>query len=241
MCYVIGIRVPKKQTVKVGNKDLDIDMIDIPAQSGFAYNQYPVIYSPNNTQALTPTMMHWELIPNWVPNQKELTESRKKYNTLNIKSETIFENKVAQAVVHLQRCLVPVSYFFEWQDIEKQKIPHCISVKETNPFFMAGVWNEWKDHTSGQIIQSFGIITTVANTFMEKIHNTKKRMPTILDTELAGAWMEPNITTNQIQEIAKHAISEDQLVAHTIKKDFLQSNDPTEPHNYTIFSSQTLF
>ena len=62
MCYVIGIRVPKKHTVKVGNKDLDIDTIDIPAQSGFAYNQYPVIYSPNNTQALTPTMMHLSLI-----------------------------------------------------------------------------------------------------------------------------------------------------------------------------------
>ncbi|MFZ9146959.1 MAG: SOS response-associated peptidase family protein, partial [Sediminibacterium sp.] len=113
MCYVIGVKVPKKQTIKVGDAPIELDPIDIPVQSGFSYNQWPVIYKEEN--AIRPGLMHWELIPNWTRNQKELIESRKKYTTLNIKSEGIFTNKVAQAVVHTNRCLVLASHFFEWQ------------------------------------------------------------------------------------------------------------------------------
>jgi hypothetical protein len=72
MCYVIGIKIPKKQTIKIGDKVLDLDALDIPVQSGFAYDQWPVIYndpSGNVTQPnLRPGLMHWELIPNWARN-----------------------------------------------------------------------------------------------------------------------------------------------------------------------------
>ena len=87
MCYVVGVKIPKKQTIKIGDKKLDLDPIELPAQSGFSYQQWPVLFNEQQGQEyqLRPGMMHWELIPNWVRNQKELTESRKKYTTLNIK------------------------------------------------------------------------------------------------------------------------------------------------------------
>ena len=88
MCYVIGVKVPKKQTIKVGDTPLEIDPIEIPVQSGFAYNNWPVIYKEEGQ--LRPGPMHWELIASWTRNQKDLVESRKKYTTLNIKSEGIF-------------------------------------------------------------------------------------------------------------------------------------------------------
>jgi hypothetical protein len=75
MCYVIGVKVPKKQTIKVGEHPIELDPIDISVQSGFSYNQWPVIYKEE--QAIQPGLMHWELIPHWTRNQKELIESRK--------------------------------------------------------------------------------------------------------------------------------------------------------------------
>jgi putative SOS response-associated peptidase YedK len=243
MCYVVGVKVPKKQTIKIGDKNIDLDPIELPAQSGFSYQQWPVIFNEQQgqTNILRPGMMHWELIPNWVRNQQELNESRKKYTTLNIKSEGILQNKVAQALVHTNRCLVLASHFFEWQEVNKEKYPHCIQLKDAGLFYMAGVWNEWTDYTSGETKNSFGIITTEANEFMAKIHNVKKRMPTILNDALATAWVSANLNSNEIQEIATTKIEADSMIAHTVAKNFLQSNEPCEKAAYQIFTPQTLF
>ena len=240
---MVGIKIPKKQTIKIGESKIDLDPIELPAQSGFSYQQWPVIFNEEQEGgAITrPGMMHWELIPNWVRNQKELTESRKKYTTLNIKSEGIFQNKVAQALVHTNRCLVLASHFFEWQEVNKAKFPHCIQLKNKELFYIAGVWNTWTDHASGVLKNSFGIITTEANEFMAKIHNVKKRMPTILNDELAAAWISSALTTNEIQTIAGTKINSTAMQAHTVTKNFLQTNDPCEKQAYQIYTPQNLF
>ncbi len=243
MCYVVGVKVPKKQKIKIGDKNIELDPIEMPAQSGFSYQQWPVIF--NETQGsesiLRPGLMHWELIPNWVRNQKELNESRKKYTTLNIKSEGILQNKVAQALVHTNRCLVLATHFFEWQEVNKEKFPHYIKLKEQDLFYMAGVWNTWTDYSTGETKNSFGIITTEANDFMARIHNVKKRMPTILDETLAKAWVTENLNSNEIQEIAGTRINAHAMQAYTVAKNFLQSNNPCEPQAYQIFTPQSLF
>lgn len=243
MCYVVGVKVPKKQTIKIGDKPIDIDPIEIPAQSGFSYQQWPVIFNETQDQSnvLRPGTMHWELIPNWVRNQHELNESRKKYTTLNIQSEGILQNKVAQALVHTNRCIVLASHFFEWQEVNKEKYPHFIQLKDRDLFYMAGVWNTWTDYASGETKNSFGILTTEANAFMAKIHNVKKRMPTILTDELAAAWVSAKLSSNEIQEIAGTKVDADSMVAHTVAKNFLQSNNPCEKVAYQIFTPQTLF
>jgi len=243
MCYVVGIKISKKQTIKIGDTKIDLDPIELPAQSGFSYQQWPVIFNEQQASgAITrPGMMHWELIPDWVRNQKELTESRKKYTTLNIKSEGILQNKVAQALVHTNRCLVLASHFFEWQEVNKEKFPHCIQVKGNALFYIAGVWNTWTDQASGTKKNSFGIITTEANEFMAKIHNVKKRMPTILNESLAATWISSGLNTNEIQNIAGTKIDSTAMHAHTVAKSFLQSADPCEKQAYQIFTPQSLF
>lgn len=238
MCYVIGIRIPKKQTLKIGNTLLELEAIDIPVKSGFAYDQWPVIFKE---PLLRPGLMHWELIPNWVRNEKELIESRKKYTTLNIKAETLLSNKVALATIYTHRCLVLASHFFEWQQIEKEKYPHCIALNELPLFYIAGVWNTWTNQQTGEIKNSFGIITTEANDLMSKIHNVKKRMPTILDDDLANSWVNENLNDAQLLEIAKHQYEEHKMKAYTVAKNFQLSPTPCEKVDYKIFTPQSLF
>jgi len=246
MCYAVGIKIPKKQTIKVGQVQLNLDDLDIPVQSGFAYEGWPVIFNESdeaNTpqQMLRPGLMHWELIPSWVRNEKELIESRKKYTTLNIKAENILNNKVAQGTIHTHRCLVLASHFFEWQQIEKEKYPYCISVNDKPVFYMAGVWNTWTNQNTGETKNSFGIITTEANALMSKIHNVKKRMPTILDLDAANSWVNENLNDVQILELAKYQINESKLSAYTVAKNFQQSPSPCEKKEYKIFTPQSLF
>jgi putative SOS response-associated peptidase YedK len=106
---------------------------------------------------------------------------------------------------------------------------------------MAGVWNTWTDYSTGETKNSFGIITTEANELMAKIHNVKKRMPTILDEDLGKAWVTENLNSNEIQEIAGTRINAHAMQAHTVAKNFMQSNDPCEKQVYQIFTPQSLF
>ena len=238
MCYVIGIKIPKKQTIKIVGTALDIDAIDIPVQSGFAYDQWPVIFKE---PLLRPGLMHWELIPHWVRNEKELSESRKKYTTLNIKAETILSNKVAQSSIHTHRCLVLASHFFEWQQIENEKYPHLISIKDSPLFYIAGVWNTWTNQNTGEIKYCFGIITTEANSLMSKIHNVKKRMPTILEENIANTWVNENLNDVQILELANHQIDDIKMSAYTVAKNFQQIENPCEKVEYKIVTQHTFF
>jgi hypothetical protein len=136
---------------------------------------------------------------------------------------------------------VLASHFFEWQEVNKENFPHCIQVKENALFYIAGVGNTWTDHVSGEQKNSFGIITTEANEFMAKIHNVKKRMPTILNEDLASAWVSSGLSTNEIQTIAGTKIDSNAMQAHTVAKNFLQANNPCEKQAYQIFTPQSLF
>lgn len=53
----------------------------------------------------------------------------------------------------------------------------------------AGLWNDWTDKATGEIINTFSIVTTPGNPMMAKIHNNPKlegpRMPLILPDNYA--------------------------------------------------------
>lgn len=156
-------------------------------QSGFARPKLPV-----QTQG-KPEMIQlipWGLIPHWADEQtsKEIVSK-----TLNAKSETIFEKPSFEPYVMKQKCLVLVDGFFEWQHQGKEKVEYRISKKEEGPFAMGGIYSIWMNPETRKLEPSFSIITTAANEMMEEIHNTKKRMPLILEKEAEEFWLK---TTN---------------------------------------------
>ena len=69
--------------------------------------------------------------------------------------------------------------FFEWKAIKGQKAkqPYAIAMKDGSPFGIGGLWENWRDPTSGEWLRTFAIITTDANELVAEIHD---RMPLIL-------------------------------------------------------------
>ena len=88
------------------------------------------------------------------------------------------------------------------------------------------------DKETGEIINTFAIITTKANKLMEQIHNTKKRMPTILTEKLAYEWIMEDLNEERIKEIASYQLPSQYMYAHTIVKDFKTAEDPTKEFIY---------
>jgi len=226
MCYYNGIRVSKEEFLRLKNEEKLLKKIHIPVQSGFQYTRWPIIKPIANSWDFE--LAHWELIAPWVKTPEAQADSRKKFNTLNATSERLLESKMYKEAALMRRCLVLSSGFFEWMHVGKQTYPHYITTHQAGleqVFFMAGIYNNNVDHTTGEIFSSFSIVTTAANSLMERIHNTKKRMPTILSLELAEEWIS-DIPESRVAEIAKYQIPTNDMVAYPIAKNFQSSDDP---------------
>jgi putative SOS response-associated peptidase YedK len=60
--------------------------------------------------------------------------------------------------------------------------------------FVAGIFDEWLNKLTGELVRSMSIVTTKGNQQMATIHNNPKleepRMPLILNDKLARTWLE---------------------------------------------------
>lgn len=151
--------------------------------NGFQHPQTPVI---THLQPHTIQLFNWGLIPFWA------RENSIRKNTLNAKLETIHEKPSFRNVVN-NRCLVLADGFYEWQWLDekgKQKQQYELSLPSQEPFAFAGLWSEWVDKTTGEVVLTYTILTTEANTLMKEIHNTKMRMPVIIAAEAEQQWLQ---------------------------------------------------
>lgn len=177
------------------------------------------------------------------------TDARGKFiqplNFLNAVSEELLQpNKVYRQAALQRRCIIPSSGFYDWRHIfplnkrtgqplkTAVKYPYRVMVKDKEIFWMAGIWNQWTDAETGETVDTCSIITTEANLVMSQIHNSKKRMPTMLNDDLAWEWMFGNLDEKRISEIARWQIPWPDLGYYTLTKDFLNSHDPLKEFVY---------
>jgi putative SOS response-associated peptidase YedK len=197
MCFTLSIQVDKHRLEKSLNARFKGDFNFEPAYflSAFDFPIVPV-KTIENLNYLLP--MQWGLIPEWTKNSNEALQIRSK--TLNARFESLLEKPSFQKSVS-KRCIVPATGFFEWQHIGGKKIPWFIGLLNEEVMQLAGVYSSWTNTITGEIINTFSIITTPANPLLEKIHNTKKRMPAILTPNGADRWLDQNLETNSFSQV----------------------------------------
>jgi putative SOS response-associated peptidase YedK len=254
MCFFNGIRISRADHIRLMEIDLMLKDYDLslfkPLQSGFDFTDWPVIKPVDGGNSAILTLMHWELIPHYFHNWKEVEQFRKgginpktgkkepPKNTLNAIGEEMLKKPTYRNAALKRRCLVLSSGFYEWRHFTPPgtskdiAYPYLISVKDREYFFMAGIWQPWTDQETGETLETFAIVTTKANTLLEQIHNKKKRMPVILTEKLAREWIRDGLTEEQITEIAGFQYPSSDMEAYTIEKGFRTSNDPTHPFEY---------
>ncbi len=143
----------------------------------------PVVRLSEDTGDRELTVMRWGLVPFWSRDGKSA------FNTINAKAETITTSALYREPFKRRRCLVPADWFYEWKKVEaKTKQPYAIVMKDDSLFAFAGLWERWKDKETGEILETYTILTTDPNKLMEPIHN---RMPVILAMKDYERWLEP--------------------------------------------------
>lgn len=150
--------------------------------NGFTHPLMPII---SNRQPDAIQFFEWGLLPHWV------SDKSFQKNTLNARLETLDEKPSFKNIL-TNRCLVPAEAFAEWQWQDskgKEKIKYLLEIDKKPIFAFAGLWSEWEDQENGLVIPTFTIITTAANELMAQIHNTKQRMPVILQPESEKLWL----------------------------------------------------
>ena len=134
--------------------------------------------------------MRWQLVPATEP------AFSTKLSTINARSEGIFVRPLYRDLIVRQRCIVPISGFYEWKRSGDLKRPFRIHLKDEAIMSVGGIWDTWRPGTPEQK-HSFSILTTSANDFMKEIHN---RMPVILDRSREAAWLDPSVRDRALLE-----------------------------------------
>ena len=259
MCYYNGQKVTRAEFIRLKQLEKAIakyDFLNRDLQIGFDYNQNAVLKANADKTDFDIVQMEWGFIPGYTRTREDLIKMRNGYKdasgkyhtpyiTLNATcEELLLPGKIYRNAALERRCLVLSTGFFEWRHIyplnkrtglplkTSIKYPYYISVKDKGYFFMCGIWQPWTDKQTGEYVESFAIVTTKANNLMEQIHNSKKRMPTILNEDLAYEWMFGDLSEDRILKIAATQYPSDEMQACSIAKDFREALEPAKEFIY---------
>lgn len=168
----------------------------------------------------------WGLIPHWA---KDPSIGNR---MINARAESLLEKPAFRESLIRRRCLIPANGFYEWKKEGSEKIPYLIHIKDFSLFAFAGLYDLWEDE-KGNMIRTFTIITTYANSFMKEIHD---RMPVILKREEEEIWInrdERNI--RKLLDLLKPYPSElmfAYMVSKKVNNPKYDSEDLIKPFNY---------
>ena len=155
------------------------------------YNIAPGQLNPvivNTSEGYKMGRFMWGLIPFWSKDDSF------KFKTINARVEGIEDKPVFRKAFKSQHCLIPASFFYEWDKSVKPSNPYLFKMKDDSIFSFAGLFDKWHDKNTGKDIYSYTILTCPPNKILSKKHN---RMPVILKREDEKEWLNPNITENE--------------------------------------------
>ena len=123
---------------------------------------------------------------------------RDSHVVINARSETALVRPMFRDAMLERRCLVPASYYFEWQAQGKRRIKHAM--KQDGPvMYMAGLYRL----EVGEPLAAFTILTQKADERIAHIHD---RMPVLLPAQWAEEWLSPTADAQQLLERARGAV-----------------------------------
>ena len=198
----------------VGVLRVDVEGDDLPEPS---YNVAPtsqVAIVLDSIKEELPTRRlesaRWGLVPGWAKDPKIGARA------FNARSEELEEKPMFRSALEKRRAVVPASGYYEWKNVDGQKIPHYIHPADGSPLFMAGLYEWWRDKTKadddpGRWLLSFTILTRDAVGRLGSIHD---RMPLFIDADHADAWLDP--TTDNVRDVLDAAIDAAPALAESL-------------------------
>jgi putative SOS response-associated peptidase YedK len=152
-------------------------------------------------------LFRFGLTPSWAKKQMYLINARSegdmnKIDDLNYSGELGIKDKPSfRKPIRSQRCLVIADAFIEGTTRERLSKPYVVSKRDGSVFAFAGIWDTWVDENTGEVTNSFSIITTVANSLIQKLPH--HRSPVILKKEDERKWLDTNLPLKDALNLLK--------------------------------------
>lgn len=124
---------------------------------------------------------------------------------INARLETILEKKTFAIPFKQKRCIIPATFFYEFEEVEGKKHKECwqISVSNSMYFSMAGVCERYM-LDDGSSILTYSILTKESVGKMADIHH---RVPVILTKEMEGEYLDLKNDPKELQnKLAKLSV-----------------------------------
>jgi putative SOS response-associated peptidase YedK len=205
-------------------------------ENGFDYLPTPIVTAGEPD---TFKMFRWGLIPFYMTDAEKAMLLRTQ--TLNCISEEMTDKpSFRDAWKNGQRCLIPVTGFFEWRWLDEKgtvKIPYFITFRDQKVRSMAGLYSRWKDKVTGEYHYTYTVLTTRANSILEYVHNNKQRMPVFINGQDEKAWLNRDSNPKDVLDLCQPS-QDPAMRAYTISKLLTTRNVVTnvpqvlEPLNY---------
>jgi len=159
--------------------------------------------------------MQWTLPYSYFDKKSGKTVMRE---LLNSTCERVFFQH--KDVIFKQRCIIPIDGYYEYYHFNKETYPYFIQPKNNDIFFAGGIFTSKVDEQTGEIKDSFSIITTPPNPLTEKIHNNPdapngSRMLLLVKEEEAMDYLNENLGTEDIKRFF-HPYDATEMQAHTV-------------------------
>lgn len=142
----------------------------------------PVVRATNNQFELE--WMNFSLIPSWSKDR------RPKFATHNARLESLTEKPTWKRPLLKNHALIPISEFIE-PIYEGEQAGYMVgfSQPENKTIWAAGLWDEWIDPSTGEIIPSFTIITHEPGDFVREIGHDRE--PLFITQDSFSTWLGP--------------------------------------------------
>jgi putative SOS response-associated peptidase YedK len=202
--YVISAKLEKLL------KELELDVSDSDLDDFQPnYNVGPGSFAPVLTKkAKTPLRMQmFGFTPSWSEKRMYLFNARaegnhNKENNIHFTGAMgIIQKPSFRSAIRKNRCLIPANGFYEGPQKEKLSKPYYIEHQNKDLMFFAGVSNDWVDKETGEVTETFAIITTVSNKTTQKIGH--HRSPVILEKSKWSAWMDSNTELSEVTSMLR--------------------------------------
>lgn len=116
----------------------------------------------------------WALIPDWE------SQAKLRYATFNARSEELAVKRSYKTPwARGQRCIIPADSFDEpcWET--GRNIWWRFHRADGAPWGLAGLWNTWTDKTTGEVVESYTMLTINADAhpIMSRMHKPDPKLP----------------------------------------------------------------
>jgi putative SOS response-associated peptidase YedK len=145
--------------------------------------------------------MQWTLPYQYFDQKTKTTITRELLNS--VCERVFFQHK---ELIFSHRCLIPIDGYFEYYHQKGETYPYFIYPKKSGLFYAGGIWERKVNRETGEVSESFSIISTPPNEMTAKIHNNPKspngsRMLLLIRPEKAMDFLNEKLKTEEIKKM----------------------------------------